>query len=89
VIEDECNVLLVFQMLYNYIEILKNSLDDLKANSIQEKCMNLTTVTDLYLDGGYNFITNNFVMESISQRYFIEKVDSMIIGNSKLNMKKN
>ena len=28
-------------------------------------------------------------MESISQRYFIEKVDTMIIGNSKVNMKKN
>jgi len=58
-------------------------IDDLKANSIQEKCVNLTIITDLFIDGGYNLITNNYVLESMGQRYFIEKVDSMIIGNSK------
>ena len=46
-------------------------------------------ITDLYIDGGYNFINHNFVLESIGQRYFVEKVDSMIIGNSKLQLKKN
>lgn len=82
-------MLLIFQILYNYIEILRSVIDDVRANLIQEKCINLTTITDLYLDGGYNLIPNNYVLESIGQRYFIEKVDSMIIGNSKLELKKN